>query len=163
MSTSAAKESLRWLLPNLSPIMLPKTPLCSFRLRSGSSGANKRGLSHRASQYGQGNELVSDCRCVCYLNAYVMMFTDEGPCTPIQNNYLLLGLEVNIQNNYLLLGLEVNIQNNYLLLGLEVNIKYTEQLPTTRARGKYTEQLPTTGERGKHKIYRTTTCYWGTR
>ncbi|KAL5018591.1 hypothetical protein ScPMuIL_004313 [Solemya velum] len=51
------------------------------------------GTSYRATENGMGNEVVSDCCCVCILNSSAMMMTEEGFCCPIRHTYLLLGLE----------------------------------------------------------------------
>nr|KAG5708463.1 hypothetical protein BaRGS_026190 [Batillaria attramentaria] len=49
--------------------------------------------SHRATENGLGNELVSNCCCVCILKSSAMLWTDEGCCCPVRHSYLLLGLE----------------------------------------------------------------------
>ena len=54
----------------------------------------KKGPAHRALETGMGNEGVADCLSVCYLNSSAMVWTEEGLCSPLQTNFLLLGLEV---------------------------------------------------------------------
>ena len=49
--------------------------------------------THRATENGHGNEIVSNCCSLCILNSTAMMMTDEGLCCPIRHTYLLLGLE----------------------------------------------------------------------
>ncbi|XP_048253112.1 uncharacterized protein LOC124133882 isoform X3 [Haliotis rufescens] len=48
---------------------------------------------HRATESGVGNEAITNCRCLCDLNASAMMWTDEGFCCPVRHSYLLLGME----------------------------------------------------------------------
>ena len=40
--------------------------------------------SHRATENGNGNEIVSNCCSLCILNSTAMMWTDEGLCCPIR-------------------------------------------------------------------------------
>ncbi|KAK3608331.1 hypothetical protein CHS0354_030785 [Potamilus streckersoni] len=51
------------------------------------------GVSHRATENGNGNDVVANCCSLCILNSTAMMWTDEGFCCPIRHSYLLLGLE----------------------------------------------------------------------
>ena len=69
--------------------------LCALHRISNSGVLLKnRSPLHRATPHGQGNEGISECRCVCYLNSPAMMYTEEGLCCPLRHNYLLIGLEV---------------------------------------------------------------------
>ena len=54
------------------------------------------GAAYRATVEGSGSETVAKCRCICYLRSPAMVWTEEGPCCPIQHDYLLLGLEVSL-------------------------------------------------------------------
>ncbi|KAL4225908.1 hypothetical protein ACF0H5_013896 [Mactra antiquata] len=49
--------------------------------------------THRATENGNGNEIISNCCSLCILNSTAMMMTDEGLCCPIRHTYLLLGME----------------------------------------------------------------------
>ncbi|XP_012943336.1 uncharacterized protein LOC101848406 [Aplysia californica] len=57
------------------------------------SSWNKPSPSHRATENGVGNEVLSNCCCITVLNSTAMVWTDEGCCCPIRDSYLLLGLE----------------------------------------------------------------------
>ena len=51
----------------------------------------------RALEYATGQEGISPCSAICFLeNTHVMMYTDEGPACPINDMFLLLGLEVSV-------------------------------------------------------------------
>ncbi|XP_053378340.1 uncharacterized protein LOC123529192 isoform X8 [Mercenaria mercenaria] len=50
-------------------------------------------ITHRATENGNGNEIISNCCSLCILNSTAMMMTDEGLSCPIRHTYLLLGME----------------------------------------------------------------------
>ena len=56
---------------------------------------NKVVTTHRATPAGAGNEVACEVRSVCALSSPAAMWTDEGWCCPVQNNFILVGLEVN--------------------------------------------------------------------
>lgn len=53
-----------------------------------------KGPSHRATENGIGTETASNCCSLSNLNSPATMWTDEGFCSPLRHNYLLMGLEV---------------------------------------------------------------------
>ncbi|XP_074644622.1 uncharacterized protein LOC141901337 [Tubulanus polymorphus] len=58
-----------------------------------SSMVNSNLAVHRATENGYGNEVISDCCSLCQLESAAVVFTDEGPVTPLKRSFLLLGLE----------------------------------------------------------------------
>ncbi|CAH1782794.1 unnamed protein product [Owenia fusiformis] len=54
---------------------------------------DKRGVVHRSSENGVGNEGICECYSLCALNSPVSYWGEEGYCCPIKQNFLLLGLD----------------------------------------------------------------------
>ncbi|XP_064632315.1 uncharacterized protein LOC135490771 isoform X2 [Lineus longissimus] len=49
--------------------------------------------NYRATEGGLGNEGVADCSSLAVLDSPVIMWTEEGFCSPLQDHFLLLGME----------------------------------------------------------------------
>jgi hypothetical protein len=64
-----------------------------FRTKKFNAVASRSTHNYRATECGQGNEGVADCCSLAILDQTVMMWTEEGFCSPLQDDYLLLGLE----------------------------------------------------------------------
>ena len=68
--------------------------ICSIISSPSGDSLNKVVTTHRATPAGAGNEVACDVRSVCALSSPAAMWTDEGWCCPVQNTFILVGLEV---------------------------------------------------------------------